>query len=189
MNEKVVYIKNMVCPRCIEVVKNIYSELNIPIKEIQLGNVQSSSKINNSLKSKLCVKLIAKGFEILQDNTSILIEQIKTLIIKRIHYSKELETAKFSAYLSEKLNQEYTSLSRLFSSIEGITIERFIVKQKIERIKELVFYNKYTFSEIAFQMQYSSVAHLSSQFKKETGISPSEFKKLKNPAHQALDSL
>lgn len=179
----------MVCPRCIDVVKDICEELNIPIMHIELGKVESNIELNNSLKLKLSKYLTERGFELLQDKNQKIIEQIKTIIVTQIHYTKEQLTTNFSVYLSEKLHQEYSSLSRLFSSVEGITIERFILKQRIERVKELLFYKEYTLSEIAFQMNYSSVAHLSAQFKKETGMSPSKFKKLKDPNHQSLDSL
>lgn len=189
MNSNIIYIKNMVCPRCIDVVKDICEELNIPIKHIQLGKIESTSELNDSLKSKLSESLTERGFELLQDKKQKIIEQIKTIIVTQVHYPKEQLTTNFSVYLSEKLHQEYSSLSRLFSSVEGITIERFVLRQKIERVKELLFYKEYTLSEIAFQMDYSSIAHLSAQFKKETGMSPSEFKKLKDPHHQSLDSL
>ncbi len=179
----------MVCPRCIDVVKDICEELNIPLKHIQLGKIESTSEINENIKSKLSERLTERGFELLQDKNQKTIEQIKTIVVTQIHHTKEQLTMNFSVYLSEKLHQEYSSLSRLFSSVEGMTIERFILKQKIERVKELLFYKEYTLSEIAFQMNYSSVAHLSAQFKKETGMSPSEFKKLKAPNHQSLDSL
>lgn len=179
----------MVCPRCIDAVRDIYKDLDIAITHIQLGKVVSKSEINYTVKSKLSALLIERGFEILQDKNHKIIEQIKTIIVEQIHHSNELLSDNFSIHLSKKLNQEYTSLSRLFSSSVGITIERFILKQKIEHVKELLFYKAYTLSEIAVQMNYSSVAHLSSQFKKETGMSPSAFKKLKEPSHQALDSL
>jgi AraC-like DNA-binding protein len=179
----------MVCPRCIDVVNDICEELNIPLKHIQLGKIECNSEINENIKSKLSEKLTERGFELLQDKNQKTIEQIKTIVVTQIHHTKEQLTTNFSVYLSEKLHQEYSSLSRLFSSVEGMTIERFILKQKIERVKELLFYKEYTLSEIAFQMNYSSVAHLSAQFKKETGMSPSEFKKLKAPNHKSLDSL
>lgn len=179
----------MVCPRCIDVVKDICAELNIPIKRIQLGELESDEKINDALKAKLSENLLERGLELLEDKNQKIIEQIKTLIVTQIHHSTEQLNTNFSVYLSEKLQHEYASLSRLFSSVEGITIERFILKQKIERVKELLFYKEQTLSEIAYQMEYSSVAHLSAQFKKETGMSPSDFKNLKGPNHQALDSL
>lgn len=179
----------MVCPRCIDVVKDICEELNIPLKHIQLGKIESNIELNDSLKFRLSKNLTERGFELLQDKNQKTIEQIKTIVVTQIHHTKEQLTTNFSVYLSEKIHQEYSSLSRLFSSVEGMTIERFILKQKIERVKELLFYKEYTLSEIAFQMNYSSVAHLSAQFKKETGKSPSEFKNLKDPNHQSLDSL
>lgn len=189
MSLNTIHIKNMVCPRCIDVVKNIYNKLNISIKHIELGKVISDTEINDDLKSILGEHLSKNGFELLQNKNQKTIEQIKTLIVKQIHYSKEQLTTNFSVFISEKLHQEYSSLSKLFSSVEGITIERFIVKQKIERVKELLYYKEYSLSEIAFQMNYSSVAHLSAQFKKETGMPPSQFKKLNDPNLNFLDSL
>ena len=182
------HIKNMVCPRCIATVEKIFNELNIEIKSVQLGEAHTSVDISETQKLQLEEQLLNNGFELLKDNNSKLIGEIKSLIVNQIHYSREPLKVNFSTLLSEKLNHEYTSLSKLFSSDEGITIERFILKQKIERVKELIFYNQLTLSEIAFHMDYSSVAHLSAQFKKETGMSPTEFKKLKKPGHQALDS-
>lgn len=179
----------MVCPRCIDSVGNIFDELNILTKSIQLGEVITSSNLESDQKKQLEIKLISNGFELLQDQKSKLIGQTKTLIIEQIHFSDKILNVNFSTLLSEELNQEYSSLSRLFSSVEGITIERFIVKQKIEHVKELIFYNEFTLSEIAFQMGYSSAAHLSTQFKKETGMTPSEFRKLKQPGHNFLDGI
>lgn len=179
----------MVCPRCIDVVKEIGEELNISIKNIQLGKIEITSELDEAVKTKLSEHLLERGFELLQNKNQKIIEQIKTLIVTQIHHSKEQLSTNFSVHLAEELQQEYSSLSRLFSAVEGITIERFILKQKIERVKELLFYKEYTLSEIAFQMDYSSVAHLSAQFKKETGMSPSEFKKMKSPNRRALDSL
>lgn len=189
MNLNNIYIKNMVCPRCIDVMKDICNDLNISIIHIELGKIESNTKLNSSLKSKLSKNLTKRGFELLQDKSQKTIEQIKTIIVKQIHHTKEELNTKFSVYLSKKLHQEYSSLSRLFSSVEGITIERFILKQKIERVKELLFYKEHSLSEIAHQMNYSSVSHLSAQFKKETGMTPSEFKKIKKPNHRPLDSL
>lgn len=179
----------MVCPRCIDAVKDIYNELNISVKHIQLGKVESNTVINEKTKTKLSALLAAKGFELLQDKKHKTIEQIKALIIAQIHHTTTPLSTSLSIYLADNLHQEYPSLSRLFSSVEGITIEKYVLKQKVERVKELLFYKEYTLSEIAFQMNYSSVAHLSAQFKKETGMSPSEFKKLKEPKHRSLDSI
>ncbi|WP_166384603.1 MULTISPECIES: helix-turn-helix domain-containing protein [unclassified Polaribacter] len=189
MKTNVIYIKNMVCPRCIDVVKEICEDLKISVKDIQLGKLESNLEINNTLKLLLSARLKERGFELLEDKSQKMITQIKALIVAQIHHSKEPLTINFSDYIADKLQHEYASLSRLFSSVEGITIEKFILKQKIEHVKELLFYKEYTLSEIAFQMNYSSVAHLSAQFKKETGMSPSQFKKMKDPNHQPLDSL
>lgn len=179
----------MVCPRCIDTVKDIFNDLKIEIYSVQLGEVITPLEITTSQKVEIEERLSAKGFELLQTNKSKLISQIKSIIIDQIHYQREAQKVNLSSIIADKLNHEYSSLSRLFSSVEGITIERFMLKQKIEKVKELLFYNQLTLSEIAFQMDYSSVAHLSAQFKKETGMTPSEFKKMRGPSHQSLDSL
>ncbi|QVY65892.1 AraC family transcriptional regulator [Polaribacter sp. Q13] len=188
MNTNVIYIKNMVCPRCIDVVKEISEDLKISVKDIQLGKLESNSEINDTLKAVLSKRLKERGFELLEDKNQKIITQIKALIVAQIHHSKEPLIINFSDFIADKLQHEYASLSKLFSSVEGITIEKFILKQKIEHVKELLFYKEYTLSEIAIQMNYSSVAHLSAQFKKETGMSPSQFKKIKDPKHQSLDA-
>lgn len=184
-----IYIKNMVCPRCIDSVRGILDDLKTPLISIQLGEVGLVNELSSSQKVELSDKLKERGFELLEDQKSKVIEQVKSLIIEQIHYSKEVLIVNFSTLLSEKINHEYTSLSKLFSSVEGLTIERFILKQKIEKVKELIFYKELTLSEIAFQMGYCSVAHLSAQFKKETGMSPSEFKKLNITSRKSLDNL
>lgn len=184
-----VTIKNMVCPRCIESVADIFNRLDIPTSNIQLGEVILSEPLADSKKQGLTEQLRLRGFELLQDHKTKLVEQIKSIIIEQIHYNEDILKVNFSTLLSEKLNQEYTSLSRLFSAHEGVTIERFILRQKIEKVKELISYKELTLSEIAFKVGYSSVAHLSSQFKKETGMSPSEFKKLNNASRKSLDNI
>ncbi len=188
-NDITLHIKNMVCPRCISTVQMIFDGLDIDIKSIQLGEVITANKISSGLKLRLKDKLSEDGFELLEDHNSKIISQIKSLIIDHIHHQSTSLKINFSTFLSEKLNHEYTSLSKLFSSVEGLTIERFILKQKIEKVKELLFYNEINLSEIAIRMNYSSTAHLSSQFKKETGMTPSAFKKTRNPSHQAIDSI
>ncbi|MEQ9289562.1 MAG: AraC family transcriptional regulator [Cyclobacteriaceae bacterium] len=186
---KNLYIKNMVCPRCIATVKYIFKDLGIPIERIQLGEVIPPHSLDESQKLMLSEKLTDHGFELLTDSKSKLIGQIKSLLIKWIHYPEETSNKNFSLLLSENLNHDYSYLSKLFSPVEGITIERFIVRQKIEKVKELIIYDELTLSEIAFQMGYSSVAYLSTQFKNETGMTPTEFKKLKKPDRRSLDSL
>lgn len=179
----------MVCPRCIETVKEIFAELDIEVVSIQLGEVIVNEAPLPKQLDELEQKLNDHGFELLEDQKSKLINQIKSIIVDQIHHQQESLNINFSSLLSESLNHEYTSLSKLFSSVEGITIEKFILKQKVEKVKELLFYDEQTLTEIAYKMSYSSVAHLSNQFKKETGMTPSEFKRLRKPGHQSLDNL
>lgn len=184
-----IIIKNMVCPRCLESVKQVFQELEIEVVEILLGAVSTTQKISPTQKKLLQSKLAERGFELLDDKNTKLINEIKSTIIQVIHYQKEASLVNFSDLLSSKLNYDYAYLSRLFSAVEGRTIERFVLAQKIEKVKEFLTYDELTLSEIAFQMHYSSTAHLSTQFKKITGMSPSAFKKLQNQKRQSLDEL
>ncbi len=189
MNKESIIIKNMVCPRCIESVRQVFQDLEIEVIEIQLGAVSTTQKINANQKKLLQSKLVERGFELLDDKNTKLINEIKSIIIQEIHYQKEASPVNFSDLLSSKLNYDYAYLSRLFSAVEGRTIERFVLAQKIEKVKEFLTYDELTLSEIAFQMHYSSTAHLSAQFKKTTGMSPSAFKKLQSQKRQSLDEL
>ena len=177
----------MVCPRCISAVEHVFNDLNILTDSIELGEVITSQNINRNQKIELANRLKAEGFELLEDKETQLVTQIKSLIITQIHHQSTNQKVNYSTLLSTKLNKEYSTLSKLFSSVEGITIERYILKQKIERVKELLFYNQFSLSEIADQLQYSSVAHLSAQFKRETGMTPTAFKNMKKPGHESLD--
>ncbi len=179
----------MVCPRCVDTVEAIFIKNKIETRSIQLGEVVVSQPLTELQKSTLQKNLQQKGFELLQKNTAKLIAQIKTIIINAVHHSNAALEVNFSTLLTQQLHYEYTYLSRLFSSIEHITIEKFIIKQKVERIKEYLFYDELTLSEIAFQMGYSSAAHISAQFKKETGMTPTQFKKIKTPSRASLDSI
>lgn len=179
----------MVCPRCIEAVKTTMNELEISFQSVELGKVILQDPLNKKLEELLSSNLENQGFELLRGEKSAIISKIKSLLIDQIHYSNEPLQTNYSTFLGEKLNQEYSYLSRLFSSVEGITIEKFITRQKVEKIKELLIYNELTLSEIAFKMDYSSVAYLSTQFKKETGMTPSEFKKDKKSLRKSLDKL
>jgi AraC-like DNA-binding protein len=183
------HIKNMVCPRCIDTVQEICTKLNIKINSIQLGEVVVNTELSMEQKIEVGEALKARGFELLEDQNSRLINQIKSIVVNQVHHENETMKVNFSTLLSEQLHHEYTSMSKLFSLVEGITIERFILKQKAERVKEMLFYDELTLTEIAYKMSYSSVAHLSNQFKKETGMTPSEFKKMRKPGHQSLDQL
>ncbi|MEQ8358064.1 MAG: helix-turn-helix transcriptional regulator [Cytophagales bacterium] len=170
-------------------VKAILEELSIPFSNINLGQVDLEEELSIEQSNTLAEKLHAMGFELLESGKSSLISKIKTVIIEQVHYSKEPINVNYSTLIADKLNHEYSYLSRLFSSVEGITIEKFLAKQKIERVKELLFYGQKSLSEIAHDMNYSSVAHLSSQFKKETGMTPSQFKSQSNPIRKSLDDL
>ena len=188
MNQNII-IKNMVCPRCIAAVQQVFQDLKITVASIDLGSVITIEKIDADQKQKLKRNLAALGFELLDDKESQLINEIKSTIIQEIHYEDEAPIVNYSTLLSKKLHYDYAYLSRLFSSVEGRTIEKFIIVQKIEKVKELLTYKELTISEIAFQMNYSSTAHLSTQFKKITGMPPSEFKKMQKQGRQFIDDI
>jgi AraC-like DNA-binding protein len=177
--EQIIHIKNMVCPRCKTAVQNILEELNISHNYLELGELRLKNPLTQSKKEELRLKLNDVGFEILESERLMIVSQIKILIMEQVRFSSKEMKVNFSDYLASHTNHNYNYLSRLFSEVEGKTIEKFITAQKIEKIKELLFNNEQTLSEIAFSMDYSSSAYLSTQFKKETGITPSEFKKSK----------
>ncbi len=179
----------MVCPRCIAAVRQVFTDMGLTILLIELGKVVVANDIEVLQKEKLEEKLSALGFELLDDKNTQLINNIKSIVVQKIHYEEEAPTVNFSTLLSEKLNYDYAYLSRLFSSVEGRTIEKFIMVQKIEKVKELLSYKEMTLSEIAYQMNYSSSAHLSNQFKKVTGMSPTEFKKLQKQDRHFINDI
>ncbi len=181
--ETTIYIKNMVCNRCIKVVKEELSKLDLKVINIKLGEATIETTQKDLPLHKIKTTLIENGFELIGDAQSKIIEKIKVLIINKIHYSDlNNEKFNFSKYLANEMGMNYSYLSSLFSSTEGLTIEKFIIDQKIEKVKELLVYNELTLSEIAYSLGYSSVQHLSNQFKQITGMNPSQFKKLKNPS-------
>jgi len=184
-----IYIKNMVCPRCIVAVKDALAQEGIGFTSVELGKVQLQEDLGNEQKKKLMGILKSKGFELLESQSAALISQIKALIVSQIHHSDKLIHVNFSTFLSQEIGQEYTSMSRLFSQVEGITIEKYITQQKTEKVKELLIYDELSLSEIADKLKYSSMAYLSSQFKKETGMTPSDFKKQTKPARKGLDEI
>ena len=185
------YIKNMVCDRCIMAVNTELINMNIEPKSISLGEIDLGDKeLTTDQLTKLSVNLENLGFELIDDKKTRMIDRIKTIIIEQVHYQGHQRPVKLSVYLSEDLNYDYNYLSNLFSSIEGITIEHFHIQQRIERVKELLVYDEFTLSEIAYQLGYSSVAYLSNQFKKVTGLTPSYYKQLKdNKQRKPLDKL
>jgi len=167
----------MVCHRCKLAVENELKKLSLHPLSIELGEVViKEDKLNKEQQKQLAVNLQQLGFELLDDKRKKIIEQIKTLIIQNVHYNKEQSAKNYSVFISENLHYDYSYLSKLFSETEGITIEQFIINQKIEKVKELLVYDEKSLSEIAYETGYSSVAHLSAQFKKVTGQTPSAFK-------------
>lgn len=183
-------IKNMVCDRCIKSVAGIFHSVSVRVKKIELGKVIVEEKLSAIQMEQLRIALQREGFEIIDDQRLRMIVEIKKLIIELVHY-KELDEMKenLSDYLASRLHKDYTYLSNLFSSVENTTIEQYFIQQKIEKVKEWLVYNELTLSEMAFKLGYSSVAHLSNQFRKITGFTPSHFKKLKDHNRKKLDSL
>lgn len=185
------HIKNMVCQRCILAVKAEFEKLGLLPLHIALGEVSlAEDKLSDNQLAQLDQSLIALGFERIDDKKSRLIAQLKALVIQHIHQVDVVDLkVNWSDLLSEHLHYDYNYISGLFSSVEGITIEQYIIKQKIERAKELLVYDELTLSEIADKLGYSSVAHLSSQFKKNTGFTPSVFKKYHTSSRNPIDKV
>lgn len=178
----------MVCHRCKMVVHAELEKLQLHPVNIALGEVVIEEKnLTKEQVSSLSDALKSAGFELIDDRRSRLIEQIKTFIIDKVHYNKEPQQKKFSGLLSQHLHHDYSYLSNLFSQVEGITIEQYIINQKIEKVKELLTYDELSLSQIAFQLGYSSTSHLSSQFKKLTGLTASQFKQLSVKNRRSLD--
>lgn len=179
----------MVCLRCKIVVKLELDKLGLHYNSVELGEVEI---VNNASKEQLDLlgqALKLTGLELMEDNKTILVEKIKTTIIELIHFNDEQIKVNLSSFLSEKLNHNYTYLSNLFSEINGITIEQYFIANKIEKVKELLVYDELSLTEIAWKLHYSSVSHLSNQFKKMTGLTPSHFKNLKSKKRLTLGSL
>ena len=183
------YIKNMVCNRCISAVKTLLNDLVFGCESVQLGEVHLVHEPSEAQLTMLRERLQELGFELLDDGKKRIIEKIKTIIIEQIHYRSGDQIYNYSELLSTGLRKDYSYLSHLFSEVEGITIEKYIINQKIEKVKELLVYNELSLNEIAFRLGYSSVAHLSSQFKKITGLTPSHFKKLGGIHRKTLDQV
>ena len=174
----ILYIKYMVSQRCKLIVAEILKRLGLHYSYIDLGSVEILNEISEKGWEVLQRQLRKTGLELIEDKKGILIEKVKMLIIEMIHHSNELPKTNYSYYISQKVNYNYTYLANIFVETQGISIQQYIIKHKVEKIKELILYQELNLTEIAFKMQYSSVSHLSNQFKKETGLSPSLYKKL-----------
>ncbi len=182
----------MVCARCIRTVTRLLESVKIPVKQVLLGEAALLVTPSESQLASLRPLLMAEGFELLDDRNSQLIAQLKSLIINEIHHQsgKKQPTMNFSDFLSKQTGHEYSQLSKLFSSVEGLTIEKYIIAQKIERVKELLVYGELSFSEIAWQTGYSSSQYLSNQFRQVTGLTPTRFKAEHKPhSRKPLDAL
>lgn len=188
-----IHIKNMVCGRCISAVQGILLNHTLHPLNIDLGVATiQEQELSEATRSALYEDLKSQGFELLDSSKSKILDRIKSIIISNIHHQERLDLkVNWSDLIASELHHDYNSLSALFSSVEGITIEQYIIRQKIEKAKELIFYDEKNLSEIAFQLEYSSVQHFSTQFKKITGLTPSEFKKMRdsNKQRKPLDSV
>ena len=179
----------MVSNRCKIVVKEELKKLGLHFMVVDLGEVEIMENISDKQRKQLQRALLESGLELMDDKKSILIEKIKNVIIEMVHHSDEVIKTNFSDYLAEKLDYDYTYLANLFSEVQGTTIAQFLILHKVERIKELIIYDELNISEIAWKMNYSSVAHLSNQFKKVTGLSPSHFKQLKDKRRSPIEEI
>jgi AraC-like DNA-binding protein len=183
------YIKNMVCSRCKMVVKSVFENMGINPISVELGEVELKNDIQENQKQELLKSLRGIGFDLIDDKKSKTIDKIKTLIIDLVQNKNNDLKSNLSDYLSQQLHQDYNTLSNLFSEVENTTIEKYFITQKIEKVKELIIYDELSLSEIAYSLNYSSVSHLSNQFKKITGFSPTYFKNLKSIKRRQIEDL
>lgn len=183
------YIKYMVSLRCKMMVKEELKKLGLNYIVLDLGMVDVLEDITEAQREQLGKNLLKSGLELMDDKKSILIEKIKNVIIEMIHYADEFPRVNYSDYISEKLDYDYTYLSGIFSEVKGITIQQFIILHKIEKVKEYLLYDELTLTEISYRLDYSSVAHLSNQFKKITGLAPSFYKQLNRKRRKNLEDI
>lgn len=183
------FIKNMVCNRCIMVVKDKLEKLGLDVKNVTLGEVTLGKGPTAEERKQIESVLIPLGFEVIDDKKSRIIEKIKNIIIDLVHHHDNDTRVNLSELLSRELNHDYNYLSNLFSEVEGTTIEKYFIAQKIEKVKELLVYDELSLSEIAYRLNYSSVAYLSNQFKKVTGLTPSHFKQIREDKRKPLDEV
>jgi len=171
------------------VVKSELDKLGLHYLKVELGEVNVKETLTEEQRNQLQTELLKSGLELMDDKKAILIERIKNLIVEMVHYSEEVPKVNFSDFLSEKLNHDYTYLANLFSEVTGLTIEHYMIAHKIERVKELLIYDELTLTEISYRLNYSSVAHLSNQFKKVTGLTPTFFRTLKQKKRNPLENV
>lgn len=183
------FIKYMVSTRCKMVVKEELKKIGLHFVFVDLGEIEIMEDITDEKRNLLRKGLLNSGLELMEDKKAILIEKIKNVIIEMVHYSDEIPKVNYSDYIGEKLNHDYTYLSNIFSEVKGMTIQQFIINHKIERAKELLLYDEFNLTEISYKLNYSSVAHLSNQFKKVTGLTPSHFKKLKEKRRNPIEEI
>jgi len=183
------HIKNMVSMRCKIVVKSELEKLGYHVQAVELGEATIAENLSLEERGKIKAAFLKLGLELLDDRKAILIERLKNLIIELVHYADEWPKIKTSEYIGEKLNHSYTYLANIFSAVTGTTIEQYIISHKIEKVKKLLAYDQLSETEIAYKLHYSSVAHLSNQFKKVTGYTPSYFRKLRRKQLTALDKM
>ncbi len=181
------YIKYMVSIRCKMIVKSELDKLGIHHGTVDLGEVETNESLGPQQLDQLKLALLRSGLELMDDRKAILIGKIKNVIIELIHYADDRPKTNFSDYLTEKMDYDYTYLANLFSEVTGITIEQFIIAHKIEKVKELLLYDELNLTQISYKLNYSSVAHLSNQFKKVTGLTPTFFKQLRQKRRRAED--
>ncbi|HMH21061.1 MAG TPA: AraC family transcriptional regulator [Puia sp.] len=186
---EVLLVKNMVCRRCLLAVEDVLIKSGIPFNKVITGEIHLPGKISKGQTDVLSARLVTIGLELIDNRMSGMIEKIKQLVIKKARNEADENKTKLSVYLSQHLHHEYTYLSSFFSSIEGRTIENYYIEQRIEKVKELLVYNEMSLSEISFELEYSSVAHLSNQFKKITGLTPTHFKEVGAARRKMLDQI
>ncbi len=179
----------MVSTRCKMAVKEVLKKMNLHFVVVDLGEIDIMENISELQRNELNTLLKNSGLELMDDKRAVLIEKIKNVIIEMIHYTDETPKVNYSDFIAEKLNHDYTYLSNIFSEVKGITIQQFIITHKIERAKELMLYDEMNLTEISYKLNYSSVAHLSNQFKKVTGLTPSQFKQLKNNTRSPIEDV
>lgn len=185
----ILHIKNMVCDRCNAAVRSILDSLGISYQSVILGEVESTEKVTGKLRTALKTALQAQGFDLLDDKKSKMIEKVKNLLIALVQEEGELDKINISEYFSQAIAVDYSSLSQIFSNQEGYTVEHYFILQRIEKVKELLRYNEMSLSEIAIKMHFSDVAHLSNQFKKVVGCTPTAFKKFRRVDRKPLDTI